>query len=44
MSRGGWFWKVAWNYYDSDWGAWLPHKIVPWLFGMYVGSKGRRAS
>lgn len=42
MRRGGRLWAHVWNYYDSDWGRWMPNRIAPWLFGMMVGSKGRR--
>lgn len=36
------FWWLVWRYYDSDWGAWMPHKWAPWLFGKMIGSKGVR--
>jgi hypothetical protein len=35
-------WMRVWKYYDSEWGAWLPHKIAPWLLGKALGSKGVR--
>lgn len=36
------FWTAAWRFYDSPWGAFLPHWIAPWLLGRAFGSRGRR--
>lgn len=38
-------WMRAWRFYDnydSPYGAFLPHKIAPWLLGKALGAKGRK--
>jgi hypothetical protein len=39
-----WAWRQLWRYYDSDWGAWMPHAWAPFLLGKALGSKGRRVA
>jgi hypothetical protein len=49
MRRGGKFWSVVWTVYDAKILYWALRpfgggKLAPWLFGMMIGSKGRRVA